>query len=145
MNKYDEWPRTKKVLVIDGICRPKVTKQIMAVAIAKYVPELTGYKRCVETVAPFINAVGNIHGPTSKVDVPGYRYAAFAIKLLSGKTDSHIKYKPAKVWLKERESNIEGCFDFIEVLVDKFKDVPPHTPYSTYNQHLIEQHSVIVE
>jgi hypothetical protein len=134
-----EWQPTVEVPQIDGIVRPSASKQIWAVAAVQVVAEELGRapnQLTGDDVAPLINGIGGIHGPTTKNDFSGHVYARFAIKLASGIPDTHVKVTPAQ-FLAANQRTMNACKPFLKAAWRALGPLPiAHTRDNPANQRL---------
>lgn len=139
MSGQKEWPKTTTIPEINGIKRPNVTKNVWAISTTKFGCEFFKWdinKIEATQIAPFINAIGNIHGPAPK-DRPGIDYAKMAIEMLTGKGNSHLP-SPQK-WFPQNNDNINKCKPFLNEIFKLLGAKPDHSPELPANQILLEK------
>ena len=140
-----EWSATEIIKEINGNMRPEVTKNIWAVATAKFACEY--FKWDIDKIdkwkiAPYINAIGGIHGK-SAIDIPGDRYAQTALKMLRGIGDSHLA--PPEKWFPKNNDKIAQCKPFLDEVFKILGSTPAHSPTSPANKRLKSNLSKIIK
>jgi hypothetical protein len=140
VGKKEEWPITTKILEINGIKRPfterKDVKSIAAIATAKFACEFFGWdvdfidKR---KIAPYINAIGDIHGADPH-DRHGENYANTALKILRGEEDNHLL--PPREFFQKYGNDINAFKPFLNEVFKILGSTPAHTADQPANKSL---------
>ena len=136
-----EWPATIKITEINGIKRPflnrKDVKSIAAIATAKFACEFFGWEIDFvdkKKIAPYINAIGDIHGASSH-DRSGKNYANTALKMLRGEPDNHLL--PPKEFFQKYGEEIKAFKPFLNAVFKILGPTPAHTANTPANKTLL--------
>ena len=142
MAKESGWPQTVEIGEIDGIVRPEITKQALAVAAAWHVAKKRNceYRDLnVNVIAAYLNAIGSIHGPRASNEFSGKSYASFGIRVLTGEsTPAEIRKmsNTPESFMTKNLSGIKQAGPFFEALFKRLGDYPANAPESPANEYL---------